>query len=186
MNLPAASFFEVIASGNLNVAGVTISGSFTLTVDSGGVEVTMSASISIFGNLFTVSGAAGFYSDGFALNITLSLRGSNSPAVTIIPGVLTLTGSFLLQINTTGSTHFTVTTGTIFNVAISASFNVFGFSLASLNFNISLSNGVFSASGQVGFNFFGFANLTVDFFFNSSGAYWFYSSLYVQVGPQRL
>jgi hypothetical protein len=184
VNLPMGPFFEVMVTGGLSIAGfITVSGSFTLTVDSSGVEVQVSASLSMLGNLFTVSGAAGFYSDGFALSINLELGGSSSPQVTIIPGVLTLTGSFNLQINTTGSSHFEVNPGTLFNVSVSASFNVFGFSLATGSFNIYDNNGFFAATGSVGFDFFGFVQLSVSFYFDSAGNYWFYSYNYVQVGP---
>jgi len=188
VNLPAGPYFEILASGKLILGGVVkINGSFTLTMDSSGLVMTLNASINLFGNVFTVQGGAGIYSDGLALSLNLSLGGSGSPTVTLIPGVVTLSGTFNLQINTTGldKTFGTVTvlSGTVFDVNVSASFNVFGFSLASTTFNIKQSGGVFSATGQVGFNFFGFITFTVDFYFDSNGNYWFYGYTYVQVGP---
>ena len=188
VNLAAGPYFKVVASGKLVIGGaVNISGSFTLTVDSSGVEVVVAATINLFGNVFSVSGGAGFYQDGFALGINLKLGGSSSPVVTIIPGVLTLTGTFTLEINTTGSSHtfgsITISGGTTFDVHVSASFNVFGFSLASATFEISEAGGVFWAIGTVGFNFFDFITFTVDFYFDSNGGYWFYGNTGVQVGP---
>ncbi|MDE3068412.1 MAG: hypothetical protein KGJ60_12810, partial [Verrucomicrobiota bacterium] len=185
VNLPGGSaFFMIEANGSLALGGgaVSMSGAFNFTISGGSVQISINAELSIFGILFTVNGDAGLYSDGIALSINLSLGGSTSPTVTIIPGVLALSGTFDLQVNTTGTSHFGVNADTIFNVYVSASFNVFGFSLAGTTFDISVSGGVFSATGQVGFNFFGFVTFTVDFYFDSNGSYWFYGNTYVQLG----
>ncbi len=190
VNLPKGPYFEIMAAGTLTLGGVVnINGSFTLIVNSSGLEVGLNATLSLFGNLFSVNGFAAIYSSGIALSINLSLGGSGSPVVTIIPGVLSLSGSFNLQVNTTNQgsftvngTTYTIPTDTLFNVSVHASFNVFGFSLATITFDISESGGVFSASGQVGFDFFGFITFTVDFYFDSNGNYWFYGHTHVQLG----
>ena len=191
VNLPRGPYFEILASGSLVMGGVVdIIGSFTFTLDSDGVLISMNAAVSVFGVSFSASGfAAIFVSGGIALHITLSVGNSANPTVTIIPGVLALTGSFILEINTTGASSFTVNGQTynfgttVFEISVKASLNVFGFQMASASMTITVNNsGVFSTSGSTQFDFFGFAQLNVTFSFDSNGDYSFSGSVYVQLG----
>ena len=196
VSLPRGPYFEILASGSLMMGGlVSITGSFTFTLSSSGVLISMNAALSVFGISFTANGFAAIYtSGGIALQITLSVGNSTNPTVTIIPGILALSGSFMLQINTTGNssfnvngTNYTITAGTVFNISVSASLDVFGFSLATAAINIDLTTTGFSASGTTSFNFFGFATFNVDFYFsanfnNGSVQYWFYGGVYLQLG----
>jgi hypothetical protein len=185
VNLPQGPYFEIIASGALSLGGATIHGTFTLTADSSAVEVTLDASLNLFGNVFTVSGAAGIYSNGIAINITLSLGTNASPTIYLIPGVVALSGAFQLEINTTSTSHFSVNSGTAFEINVTnAAVYVFGFQMASASLNITVgTDGTFSSSGTLSFNFFGFVTLNVTYNFDSKGDYFFSGSIHVQVGP---
>ncbi|MGO9478591.1 MAG: hypothetical protein ACLQAH_13200 [Limisphaerales bacterium] len=183
VNLPSGTYFEIAASGSLTLGGlVTLNGSFTFILSGTSVTISMDAHLNVMGVIFTAVVNAGIYSDGIALDIDLTVgNSSGNQTVTVIPGVLTLIGTFELQINTSHSNHFGISGvsggNTInFNIAVSAAFNLFGFTLASTSFSISDVGGVFSASGQVGFNFFGFATITLDFYFDSHGNYAFYGT----------
>ena len=196
VNLPRGPFFEILASGSLSMGGlVSITGSFTFTLSSSGVLISMNAAVNVFGISFTANGFAAIYTNGgIALQISLSVGNSSNPTVTIIPGILALSGSFVLQINTTSNDSFnvngvnyTITHGTVFNISVSASLDVFGFSLATAAINIALTTNGFSASGTTSFNFFGFATFKVDFYFsanfnNGNVQYWFYGGVYLQLG----
>ena len=185
VNLPAGPYFQVKVSGNLTLAGVvTVQGSFTLTVNSTSVVINLNASLNLFGNVFTITGDAGIYSNGIAINLTLSLGTNTSPTVYLIPGVIAVSGNFNLQINTTGTAHFGVAGNVAFKVTVTnLAIYVFGFKMGSASFNITvLSNGVFSSSGTLTFDFFGFVTLNVTYNFDSTGQYYFHGSIYVQVG----
>jgi hypothetical protein len=185
VNLPAGPYFEIIGDGVLTIGGsggVNITGSFTFTISNGSIQFQLDAVLDMFGIYFSVDGMAGFYSDGIAMSIQLSLGGSNSPTVTIIPDVLGLSGSFLLEFNSTGASHFNVGANTKFEVAVSASVNLFGFSIAQTSLTINYSNGVFSADGYFDLDFFGILTLKIDFYFDSHGDYAFYGSVSIQLG----
>jgi hypothetical protein len=190
VNLPGGPYFEVAANGSLVLGGnnlLSIMGSFVFTVSSSGIQFTVNASIDIFGFYFSVVGMAGFYSDGVALNIQLSLGGSNNPTVTLVPYVLALSGSFTLEVNTTGSSHFGIDSGTIFKVAVSATVNLFGFSIAQSSVTISYSGNVFTASGDFSLNFFNILTLEVYFYIDSGTAgsgphYAIYAGTSIQLG----
>ncbi len=204
VNLPGGPFFEILATGGITVGGVSISGSFLFEVSTTSVQISINASLNVFGILFSVTGFAGIFNNGtndtgLVLYLSLSLGGSNSPTVTLIPDVLALSGSFTLEVNTTkttyysadnvnwvttapGGTYVTINANTLFKIAVSASFNLFGFSLASASFTMGYTNGVFYATGDVNFDFFGFATMNVGFYFDSGGNYWFYGTIYVQLG----
>lgn len=198
VNLPRGPYFEILASGSLVMGGfVDITGSFTFILNSSGVLISMNAAVNVFGISFTASGFAIINTSGIALKITLMVGNSTNPTVTLIPGVLALTGSFLLEINTTGNSSFsfndanghTVTINfgnTIFEISVNASLNVFGFQMASVSMSIGAvsfnGNPVFWVSGSTTFDFFGFATLNVSFYFDSAGNYHFNGSIYVQLG----
>ena len=194
VNLPGSSssiYIEIAASGSLTLGNlVTLNGSFLFVLSGGSVQISVNAYLNVFGITFTAVVDAGLYSDGIALNIDLMLGTNSNPTVTFIPGVLALTGAFNLRINTTGasktfgsgSSAVTISGGTTFDVKVNATFNLFGFSLASTSFDIYDKAGVFSASGNVDFNFFGFATVNISFYFDSVGNYWFYGSAYVRLG----
>ena len=151
VNLPGgAAFFEIAASGSLTLGGlVTLNGSFSFILTGSSVELSINATLNVFGITFTAVVQGGIYSDGIALNVDLMLGNntSTSPTVTLIPGVLALTGTFDLRINTTGSSHFGINPNTTFDILVNASFNLFGFSLASTTLHIQDVSGVFSATG---------------------------------------
>ena len=189
VNLPGGPYFQVVANGSLELGGasiLSIMGSFTFTVSTVNnqvqVEIMLNASLNLFGAYFSVVGMAGFYSDGIALSISLSLGGSNSPTLTVIPYVLALSGSFQLQINTTGSSHFGISAETLFNVSVYASVNLFGFSIAQTQINIGYSNNTLTAAGSFNLNFFGLATLQIYFYFDTAGHYAFYGYVGVQLG----
>lgn len=198
VNLPRGPYFEILASGSLVMGGfVNITGSFTFILNSSGVLISVNAAVNVFGISFVANGFAVINSSGIALKITLSVGNSTNPTVTIIPGVLALTGSFLLEINTTGNSSFSFTDAngnqininfgnTIFEINVQASLNVFGFQLASVSMTIGVvsfnSNSVFFVSGSTNFDFFGLATLNVSFYFDSAGNYSFSGSTYVQLG----
>ena len=196
VNLPAsAAFFEVAASGELQLVGVVnIFGSFVFTINGSSMQIAVNASLGVFGINFTVNGFAQISSAGLVLGIQLYLGSSTNPTVTFIPGVLALSGSFVLEINTTGSdvpmnvagTNYDILAGTKFKIHANVSFNVLGYSLGStqLDINVATVNGkaVFSVSGSLSFNFFGFVTFTVSFYFDSNDEYWFYGYTYVQLG----
>jgi len=184
VNLPPGPYFEIVASGSLTLGGViNINGSFTFTINNGSAQITIDASLNVFNITFTVSGNAGLYSDGVALSITLMLGSSNKPTVTLIPGVLSVTGALDLEVNTTGTIHFGVAANTLFDVNVpSVTVNIFGFPLTSASLDIGESGGVFSATGHLSFDFFHFATFNVDFYFDSHNNYWFYGYTYVQLG----
>ncbi len=185
VNLPAGPYFEIVGDGVLTIGGtggVNITGSFTFTISNGSIQFQLNAVLDMFGIYFTVDGMAGFYSDGIAMSIQLSLGGSNSPTVTIIPDVLGLSGSFLLEFNSTGTAHFGVDGSTQFKVAVTASVNLFGFSIAQTSLTIQYSSGVFSAAGFFDLDFFGILTLKIDFYFDSHGDYAFYGSVSIQLG----
>ena len=185
VNLPAGPYFQVKVSGNLTLAGVvTVQGSFTLTVNSTSVVINFNASLNLFGNVFTITGDAGIYSNGIAINLTLALGTNTSPTVYLIPGVIAVSGTFNLQINTTGTAHFGVAANVVFQVTVSnLNIFVFGFKMGSASFMITVnSSGVFSSSGTLTFDFFGFITLNITYNFDSTGQYYFHGSIYVQVG----
>ena len=192
-------YFDVMGSGTLTLANIIkINGSFTISVGNNGLIIGINGTLNVFGIIFTVNGFAGIFTgtgdEGLALQITLSIGGSNSPSATLIPGVLAVQGSFMLEINTTNNNIFTVNgqtysiaTGTIFDISVpSASINLFGFTLASGGFDIKLTTNhsitVLSATGHFIFNFFGFAYVSVAFYFDSNFNFWFYGTTYVQLG----
>src|SRR4029079_4496068 len=82
-----------------------------------------------------------------------------------------------------------VATGTAFVLKVHGSSGsgnarvyVLGFEMAGqLDIHIN-GNGKFYATGTLSFNFFDFATFQVDFYFDSQGNYWFYGSVYVQLG----
>ena len=190
VDLPAGPYFQVMAVGKLVLSGfVDLSGGFTLTVPSSSSSVVLNidASLNLFGNVFTVNGDAGLYSngaaDGIVINLTLALNGSNSPTAYFIPGVLAVAGSFQLEINTTGTSELGVAGNTAFDVNISdASVYVYGFQMTSGGIDIGESHGVFSATGSCTFNFFGFVTFDTAFYFDSAGNYWFYGSTQATLG----
>ncbi len=192
VNLPGGSaYFNIVGSGSMTLAGVvTIFGTFSFSVNNSAVVMSINASLTVFGVRFTVDGFAGIYGSTIAMEISLSIGGNNSPTATIIPGVLALSGQFILEVNTTSNSNFivngttyTIAPNTLFDINIpSASVNLFGFTLASGSFDIKEVAGVFSATGSFSFDFFGFATVTVAFYFDSSGNYWFYGTTYVRLG----
>ncbi len=193
VNLPQGPYFEIIGSGNLTLGPtgnlVNLTGEFTFLVVNGTVQVSINAVLNLFGIYFSVDGFAGFYSDGLALSLSLSVGSSSNPTVTLIPGVLGLSGQFILQVNTTNEDSFTLNSqiynikhGTYFNVYVSASVNLFGFTLASTQLDISLVNGLFAAGGIFSINFFGIASFDIDFYFDSGGSYAFKGGAYLQLG----
>jgi hypothetical protein len=186
VSLDAGPYFEVDASGKLALASiVNISGSFTLRVGtlsdgSTGVEITFNATANIMGAYFKLSGAAGIYADGIVINLGLQI--SSGTAIKLLSNLITIQGTFTLQINSTGSDRLGVSKGTAFDLNISgASLYIFGFKMTGA-LDIKIQNGVFYATGTLRLNFFGFANLTIDFYFDSTGTYWFYGRLYMQLG----
>ncbi len=196
VNLPASSaFFEVAASGELQLAGVVnVFGSFVFTINGANMQIAVNASLGVFGINFSVNGFAQLSSAGLVLGVNLFLGSSTNPTVTFIPGVLALSGIFTLEINTTGSdinvnvagTNYDILAGTKFKIHANVSFNVLGYSLGSTQLDINVANvsgkPVFSVSGSLSFNFFGFVTFTVSFYFDSNDEYWFYGYTYVQLG----
>jgi len=190
VNLPAGPYFQVTAAGKLVLQGnVDLTGGFMLTVPSGSasVVVNINASLGLFGNIFTVTGEAGIYNSGGAngivINITLGLNGSTSPTVYFIPGVLAVSGTFQLEINTSSSSQLGVSGNTAFDVNTgNASVYIYGFLLTSGGFDIVENNGVLSAAGTCSFNFFGYDSFNVAFYFDSNGNYWFYGTDQVLLG----
>lgn len=192
VNLPASSaFFEIAASGQLSLGGVVnISGGFLFEVNGASMQISINAVLAVFGIDFSVSGFAQLSSAGLVLGVNLSFGNSSSPTVTLIPGVLALSGTFTLEINTTdngvnvtvGSTNYSINAKTTFQIYAQVSFNVLGYSLGSANVYIGLTNGVLSATGSLSFNFFGFITFNVSFYFDSNYNYWFYGYTYVQLG----
>lgn len=206
VSLPRGPYFEILASGSLVMGGVVdITGSFTFTVTGSAVQITVNAALNVFGISFAANGFALISSSGLVLSINLSVGNSTNPTVTIIPTILALSGSFTLQINTTSSNYYstdgvtyttttpgsgkysTILAETVFNISISASLDVYGFSLATAAINITASTSGFSATGTTSFNFFGFVTFGVDFYFsasfsNSNVQYWFYGGAYVRLG----
>ena len=192
VDLPAGPFFQVVATGNLKLAGVvTANGSFTLTVSTSSVVINFDASMSIFGVLFGISGDAGIYYGngvaGIVINLNLGLGGnSGNPEATLIPGVLAVQGAFNLQYNSTGTTELGVSGDTVFQIQLkNASVIVMGFTMASGSMTISVSSsGVFSSTGSLSFDFFGFATLQVAYYFDSADNYWFYGRVSVRLGSR--
>jgi hypothetical protein len=188
VNLPAGPYFKVSASGHLTIATiVNISGSFTLEIGTGGIELTLNATANIFGVVFTLNGAAGIYSDGIVINFALGIAGGGT-AASFLSGVITIDAQFLLQINSTGTAHLGVGANQQFKLAIHGSSGsgdakvyVLGFLLTG-QLEVSIVSGKFSATGTIHFDFFGFVNLTVAFHFDSSGNYYFYGEFGVRLG----
>src|SRR5262249_25260159 len=126
VNLPAhlpggsGGYFVVKLSAPMKVAGfVNIIGPFTLSVDTGRVLISVNASVGIFGVAFSINGGIGIYSNGIAINATLTLGGS-SGLMSVLGGVINISGTFNLQFNNTGSTKningVNVSGGTLFQV----------------------------------------------------------------------
>jgi hypothetical protein len=194
--LPAGPYFQVTASGSLVLGGfVNVNGTFTLTVgtDADGnsaVVIQFAATAGIFGVTFGLAGDAGIYSNGIAIKLSLSIGGNSSnPSATVIPGVLSVTGTFTLELNLTGQSHFGIAGTTAFEVMITNfSVNLFGFSLVGGNGHpdylefLVQNDGSFYCSGSLDFNFFGFGDVSITFDFDSHGHYTFTGSLYVQLG----
>ena len=190
VNLPQGPYFEILGNGNLTLEGVaSLTGSFEFEISNGSVVIGVNAVIDVFGIYFTANGFAAFSSQGLALSIGLSVGTSSNPTVTIIPGVLGLSGSFVLEVNTTNSTTFTVN-GTTYTVALNTPFdikanatvNLFGFSVASVGLDIKLQNNLFTAQGFFSFNLFSLATFNIDFYFDSGGNYYVYGGASVQLG----
>ncbi len=192
VNLPQGPYFEIIANGSLVLSSLAqVEGSFVFTLTSSGVQFSINAVVDLFGIYFTVNGFAGFYSDGIALSISLTTGGSADPTVTIIPEAVALSGTFLLQVNTTPGTNTFVINGvtyniaakTYFDVSISASLDVWGFSLGKTSMDIKVNtNGYFEITGNFQFNFFGFVTTQLDYEFDSNNNFWIYASASVQLG----
>jgi hypothetical protein len=196
VNLPAKDAFgneyyvDLKGTGMLTLAGfVNINGAFTFAAGNTGVNLEANGTVMIMGVVFTINADAGIYSDGIAINATLGVSGGGS-AASFLSGIVTISANFQLQINNTGQSHFGVAPGTAFVLSIYGSGGpgsfadvyVFGFDFqGALSIKVNTS-GVFVAQGQLAFNFFNFATLTVAFYFNSSGQYYFYGSIYVQLG----
>jgi hypothetical protein len=191
VNLPAGPYVEVYATGHLTVAGlVNISGSFTFTMGTGGVELSLNATANIMGTVFNLNGAAGIYSDGIAINFALGVSGGGT-VVRFLAGVITVDAQFVLQINTTGTTHLGVAGSQQFRLAIHGSSGsgdakvyVFGFKFTG-QLEIKIVSGTFDAAGSLSFDFFGFTTLDITFHFNSNGKYTFTGSSYVRLGSKN-
>ena len=71
VNLPAsAAFFEVAASGELQLAGVVnVFGSFVFTINGTKMQIAINASLGVFGINFTVNGFAQISSAGLVLGV---------------------------------------------------------------------------------------------------------------------
>ncbi len=183
-------YFDLTGSGTLTLANfVNINGSFTFATGSHGVEFEVNGTVMILGVVFTINVDAGIYSDGIEINATLGLSGGGSSA-SFVNGIITISANFQLEINNSSEENFGVAPGTAFELSIygsggpgsNADVYVFGFEFqGSLGIKVQ-TDGVFVAQGQLDFNFFNFATLTVAFYFNSSDQYYFYGSIYVQLG----
>lgn len=195
VSLPASTaFFEIAASGQLKLGGViNLSGGFVFTINGASLQISVNAVLAIFGIDFTVNGFAQISSAGLVLALQISFGGNSNPTVTLIPGVLALSGQFILEVNTTGAAApINIKLGNnslppipasqAFLIQASVSFNVLGYSLGSTTLTIKLSNGVLSATGSLSFNFFNFITFNVSFYFDSNFNYWFDGSTYVQLG----
>ena len=190
VDLPGGPYFRVSGSGSLTLATiVNISASFDLTVTASEVNMELSGVASILGVTFTLHFGMGIYSDGVEINATLGLSTGGSTA-SFLNGVIQIDAKFQLEINTSAThSNHGVPIGQTFLLSITgnggpgtnATVYVLGFKLQG-NLTISIQNGQFSATGTISFDFFGFINFNVDFYFDSSGKYWFYGHTGVTLG----
>ncbi len=190
VDLPAGPYFRVAGSGSLTLASiVNISASFELTVTATEVNMQLSGVASSLGVTFTLKFGMGIYDDGIEINATLGLTTGGSTA-SFLNGIVQIDARFQLEINNspTHSNHG-VPVGQTFLLDVTggggdgtdATVYVLGFKLTG-QLKILISNGQFSATGTINFNFFGFTGFDVDFYFDSTGKYWFYGHTGVTLG----
>jgi len=178
-----ANTTSVLVSGAMNLPGISITGTFGLVVNSNTNTITVSinATAVIYGVTFNVVGSAGIYDDAnpgiaFSIMLTIGANPANPQAtVSLVAGLITLSGSFLMQINTSALARNGINPGLFISVTIS-NFYLLGFTLTGqLNititptgFNISVPD-----SNPLMLDFFGYVNIKVSGYINSNGTFAF-------------
>jgi len=146
-------------TGMLQIGSVLdLSGTFDLTIDSGKFTIELNASVSVFGTTLNVHGFAGIYYDanpGFAFKIQLKLGSSNDVVVSPCSG-FTISGDFLLEINTSNAVRDGINPLSFKIGVTNLVVNLFGFELSG-----SLTIGISSAGLSIDIPAPG---LTLDFF----------------------
>ena len=166
--------FEVQAQGSMTLAGVlNLSGTFTLQVNSGSLQIYVSANVSVIGINFTVTGFAGIYYDGspgIAFSLQLSVGSNTSYTISLLPGLFDISGSFILDVNTTSITRNGISPGLL--IAINnLSIYMFGFNVSgtiSISVNSSGFDVTVPSSNPLTLSFFGIITLSVSGFLDVS------------------
>ncbi len=159
-----ANTVRVFIDGNLTASGFTFDGTFVMTVGSNSVSIEASASFTIAGISFSVSGAFGVFNGGIAFKLSLSLP-------SISTSVLTIRGTFEIAVNTTNSTRFGIARKSGYIAVTNARVTLAGFTISG-SIKIT-SNGVISVPssdpltlsilGQTA-SFYGTLNLRTGYF----------------------
>jgi hypothetical protein len=97
---------SITVAGLLQVAGISINGTFALSIKNNVLLVSVSGQVSVLGLTLNVQGFAGVYDDanpGIAFSLALTLGNGNTPEFNpagLTSSVIDISGSLLLQINT--------------------------------------------------------------------------------------
>ena len=179
-----AAGFKVSITGSMTVLALTMSGSFTLTVSTSEVSVSLAANMSVFGAVMNISGTATIYSGsnaGFVLDLQLRVgaTGTNTNLnFSPVADVFNITGSMTLKINTTNITRGGIAANSV-TIGGSVSANIMGFSLSGAVY-ITVSSAGFSivipSNQALTLDFFGFFNLSFYGSLNTDSSFSFTAS----------
>ncbi len=129
-----ASTFFLDTSTSFTVGGFQMNGTFTFILSSNSITITASASLDLFGATFSISGDFFLNNQGVALSIDVSVD-------VISSSIMTIRGTFTLNINTTNSTRFGIAAG-------SAEFSITGAKVSFIGITLSGSISI-SSSGLI-------------------------------------
>jgi hypothetical protein len=168
----------VYGIGSIGIGEFSLRGSFAFRASTDHVEMALTAEVNVFGVTAFTYGAVGVYSDGLALSLQLQLSA-------ISKSFMTLTGTFVLKLNTTGRTVLDIAPRSylvgVTGATLTLTVPVIGQLSLKGSLVIGVTNGVFKIeileNSPISISLFGYGTLAVHGYVDSNGNFSFTGSL---------
>ena len=188
VDLAAGSYVRIRIAGSLSLIDglLTANGSFVLEVGSNGLNIAVTAKLRVFAVSFNLNATIIINSSGLVFKSQLSL----STASAFIPfNGLEIFGTFMLEVNTTGSPSLGIPARTV-RVTISGGLNILGIKLSG-SFIITVSATGFRLeipqSAPITFSFLGIFNISLYGYISNQGfSFTGSAGIYLTLGPAYL